>query len=167
MDVDSIDDIETLRVVARSYQASWRQAEQRLERLEARLQKLEGSQQLQLQHEIDELKRQLSNRDRLIFGAHSERRRRDADKEKLAKDAEGHGPTEQPELESLKRVHELDDADRICPSCGGQLQPWAGQSEDSEEVDVIERRVLLVKHRRQKYRATAAAAWRRRRGRRS
>ena len=52
----------------------------------------------------------------------------------------------------MERVHELDDADRVCPSCGGQLQPWAGQSEDSEEVDVIERRVLLVNHRRQKYR---------------
>ena len=52
----------------------------------------------------------------------------------------------------MEREHELDAADRTCPSCGGELQAWDGQSEDSEEVDVIERRVILVKHRRRKYR---------------
>lgn len=153
MDLDRIDDIETLRAVAKSYEHSWRKAEEKLARLEARLDKLEGSDQLELQQEIDALKVQLATRDRLLFGKSSERRGRGKKRKKaIGGKQTGHGPTEQPELEVVERTHELDLADQTCPSCGGELQPWDGQSDDSEEVDVIERRVILLKHRRQKYR---------------
>lgn len=46
----------------------------------------------------------------------------------------------------------LDDADRMCPQCVGTLQPMAGQTEDAEEITVVERRFTLVTHKRQKYR---------------
>ena len=49
-------------------------------------------------------------------------------------------------------MHILDAADEMCPKCGAQLQEFAGQCEEADEVDVIERRFVLVKHKRQKYR---------------
>src|SRR5262249_54583465 len=52
----------------------------------------------------------------------------------------------------------LDEADRrSCPQCGGVLKAWEGQFEESEEIDVIERRFVLKKHKRQKYRCTCNA----------
>ncbi len=64
----------------------------------------------------------------------------------------GHGPTAQPKLEVVAEVHDLDEADRVCPSCGGQLLLWEEQDDETEEVDVIERRFVVRKHVRKKYR---------------
>jgi transposase len=49
-------------------------------------------------------------------------------------------------------VHALDEADRVCTSCGGELQLWEGQSEDSEEIESIQRCFIRVLHKRLKYR---------------
>jgi hypothetical protein len=38
------------------------------------------------------------------------------------------------------------------PGCGGALTEMAGQFEESEEVDVVERSFRIVRHKRQKYR---------------
>jgi transposase len=38
------------------------------------------------------------------------------------------------------------------PQCGGTLTEWPEQTEDAEEITVVERRFMLVQHRRQKYR---------------
>jgi len=46
----------------------------------------------------------------------------------------------------------LPEADRVCPQCGGTLTELAGQTEDAEEITVVERQFVLVRHRRQKYR---------------
>jgi hypothetical protein len=32
-------------------------------------------------------------------------------------------------------VHDLDEADQKCTSCGGDLAEWPGQFEESEEVE--------------------------------
>lgn len=64
----------------------------------------------------------------------------------------GHGPKPQPKLPVQELLYELDAPDRTCPSCGKELAAWAGNFDDSDEVDVIERRFVLVRHRRQKYR---------------
>jgi transposase len=53
---------------------------------------------------------------------------------------------------AVSAQHELDAADRTCPHCGGTLTEMPGQTEDADEIDVVERRFALVKHRRQKYR---------------
>jgi hypothetical protein len=45
-------------------------------------------------------------------------------------------------------VHVLDAADQTCPQCGGTLRPMAGQTEDAEENTVVERRFVLVTHKR-------------------
>ncbi len=64
----------------------------------------------------------------------------------------GHGPTPQPQLPIEVVEHELDEADRVCTSCGGHLAEWAGQHDESEEVDVLELKYVLKKHVRKKYR---------------
>ncbi len=61
-------------------------------------------------------------------------------------------PREQPELPIVEEIHKLDVPDQTCPQCGGQLQEWAGQFEESFETDVLERRFFRRKHKRQKYR---------------
>jgi transposase len=64
----------------------------------------------------------------------------------------GHGPRVQPTLPLVEIVHTLEAPDRACTACGGALTEMAGQTEDSEEIDVVERSYRLVRHRRQKYR---------------
>jgi transposase len=64
----------------------------------------------------------------------------------------GHGPRAQPNLPVVPEVHELDEADQVCPSCGKQLKLWDGQDDETEEVDVVERHFVLKKHVRKKYR---------------
>ncbi len=64
----------------------------------------------------------------------------------------GHGPKSQPALEVKPQLWLLDEADRACPSCGERLEPWAGATDDSDEVDVIERVFVIRRHQRQKYR---------------
>jgi len=61
------------------------------------------------------------------------------------------GPTEQPKLPREPRLFELDDADRMCPSCGGGLEPMAGQFETSEMIDVVEVSYRIVEVQQQKY----------------
>jgi transposase len=70
---------------------------------------------------------------------------------KKPKDRENTGPTEQPRLPLEERVFELDEADRVCPSCGGGLSPMAEQFEESEMIDVVEVSYRLVQVKQQKY----------------
>jgi transposase len=61
------------------------------------------------------------------------------------------GPTAQPDLPIVERTFTLDDPDRTCTSCGGDLQPMKDQFEESAMIDVIEVRYELVKVKQQKY----------------
>lgn len=70
---------------------------------------------------------------------------------KKPKDRTKTGPTEQPRLPFEERVFELDEADRVCPSCGGGLSPMTGQFEESEMIDVVEVSYRVVKVKQQKY----------------
>ena len=102
---------------------------------------------------LADLEQQLAVRNKMLFGRASEKRKQ----EKVATDPgpqTGHGPREQPELAHVEREHELDDADRVCTSCGGALSEMAVQFEESEEVDALERQFVLVRHKRKKYRCS-------------
>src|SRR5262245_66268992 len=55
-------------------------------------------------------------------------------------------------------VHVLVETDRGCPACGGTLRAMTGQTEDSEEITVVERQFVLLQHRRQKYRCACNGA---------
>ena len=67
------------------------------------------------------------------------------------KKREKFGSTEQPKLPHVETVFELDMADRTCLSCGGALEPMAGQFEDSELIDFVEISYRIVKAKQQKY----------------
>jgi transposase len=64
------------------------------------------------------------------------------------------GNTAQPALPLVEEKFELDDADKTCPSCGGELSPMTGQFEESEMIDVIEVSYRLVQVKQQKYTCT-------------
>lgn len=57
----------------------------------------------------------------------------------------------------MDEVHALDAADQICPECGGKLNEWENQFDDSEEIDVVEIQYVKRRHRRQKYRCTCCS----------
>ena len=81
------------------------------------------AQSLQLQ--IAELEQQLAARNRALFGDSSERRDAGAEGKTKAKSEvenpqSGHGPRQQV-LEVIEKVHDLDEADRQCKTCGGEL----------------------------------------------
>lgn len=149
--LDDLDDVQ-IRRAANVLERENRKLIHKNAKLESRVRELEGKQPTQLELRIAELERQLAERNRLLFGDKTERRQRTDREGHAAADKRGHGPQSQPELPIVEEQHQLDEADQACPSCGGTLEPWDGQSEDSDEVDVIERRFVIVRRRRQKYR---------------
>ena len=64
----------------------------------------------------------------------------------------GHGPNPQPQLERIETPQLLVASDALCTTCGGELASWDGQEEVSEEVSVIERKLVVLVHRREKKR---------------
>jgi len=129
---------------------------QKIVELTRELMALKGESAEQLKLRIAELERQLAVKNRILFGDKSERREGDESREPTPEPPKppqtGHGPKPQPKLPLTEVVHEHDEADKVCPACGDALQAWEGQFEESEEIDVIERRFVLKKHKRQKYR---------------
>ncbi len=45
----------------------------------------------------------------------------------------------------------------MCPKCGGHLGEMKGQSEDADEIDIVERRLVVRKHKKLKYRCKCNA----------
>jgi len=126
----------------------------KLRALAEELARLRGDTLPTAQHELAFLKELLAQRERALFGPSSEQRPHRDDPEPAPPPAprRGHGPAAQPRLPIVEKIHELDTADRICPQCGGTLKEMTGQTEDSEEITVVERQFVLVKHQRKKYR---------------
>lgn len=146
MDLRREKDIEHLRRVALAQQV---QIEQLLRVLKSKCEELEA-----LKGNPDELQQTLALIETLTKqqtaaaeaagtasgGAKGQRKKR-----------EHFGSKEQPRLPIEERVFELDTADRACPSCGGALQPMAGQFEESEMIDFVEVSYRVVKVKQQKY----------------
>ncbi len=125
----------------------------KLQTLTAELARLRGDARPAAELELEFLKELLAQRERALFSASSERRPRPTPEEAPpAAPRRGHGPTAQPHLPTVEVVHELAAADQTCPQCGGTLKEMPGQTEDAEEITVVERRFVLVQHRRKKYR---------------
>jgi transposase len=111
-----------------------------------------------LQLKLVELERQLAQARAELFGPSSEKRPRAEAPAPAAgeeKSPRGHGPRQQT-LPVEEVVHALDEADKQCPQCGGALTEMQGCFEEAEEVDVVERRFVLKRHKRQKYRCGCA-----------
>jgi len=113
-----------------------------------------GHKKKQLELQIAELERQLATRNKKLFGDSSERRPSEQPTAPQPTAPQtGHGPRQQ-ELPVVERIHELDVADRTCPSCGGELKEWEGQFEESREIDMYERQFVKLHHKRKKYRCS-------------
>jgi transposase len=109
------------------------------------------------------LERHLAKLTKQVFGPSSEQRTTDApgdasaegdDKTKdddKKKKKRGHGPKEQPKLPVVSVEHDLDDADKMCPNCGGGLHEMEGQYEEHDEIDVIPLQFVIKRHKRKKY----------------
>jgi transposase len=151
-------DIERLRQAALLLEQENARLFQRLERLAGELHEARGEEAQSLQLEIAHLKEQLASRTKALFGDSSERRPCAEQKANEKREARGgHGPREQKALPIVEVVQELDEPDQACPSCGGDLQPMAGQFEEADEIDVVERSFRIVRHKRQKYRCRCGA----------
>lgn len=107
-----------------------------------------GIEQMQL---LADLEHQLAMRNKMLFGRSSEKRGAKQPEAEKAPQV-GHGPREQKELAVVEREHELDAADRVCTRCGEPLEEMAGQFEEADEVDVLERQFVVLRHKRKKYR---------------
>lgn len=161
LDVDTVQDVTLLRQVIRLQESEIARLHKRLSDLSRRLAQMEGkSESAALQMELIKLSEQLSGLEHRLYGPSSEKQPRPAS----ATDGEpppkrtGHGPTPQPELPQMQTRHTLEATERTCPLCQETMAEWSGQSEDSEEISVLERRFVLVTHKRQKYRCRCNAA---------
>ncbi len=158
MRIEQITDMEQLRQVAQLLEAENTRLHKRLEVLVAQLAALEGkSGSEQLQKELCKLQEQMAVLQQRMFGRSSEKSPHPAgSKEK--KPQVGHGPHAQPLLPVVERRHELDEPDQVCTLCGHALEPLGDQTEDSEEISVVQRKFVLVQHKRVKYRCDCCLA---------
>jgi len=103
--------------------------------------------------EIKKLNEQLAAKNRELFGSsRSERRGSPDELAKPKKKQPGHGPTKQLKLPVMEIKHVRADPKQ---ECCHQIQPvMAGQTEDTDQVTIIERRVVVCRHMSQKYRCT-------------
>lgn len=154
--IDEIHDADTLRQVAVLLERENQRLHDRLQRLTVELAHLRGEDAAAAQIHLEFLRELLAQRERALFGDSSEKRPRPAGPADTAPapaaPARGHGPTAQPTLPHVETMHTLPEDDRSCPQCGGTLTELKGQTEDAEEITVVERRFVVVQHRRQKYR---------------
>lgn len=157
--IEHVKDIETLRQMAMLLERENQRFVERIKQLTLEISRLKGEDANKAQQELALLQELVDRRNRALFGDSSEKRPRHStgDESKEREPRRGHGPKAQPELPIVERVHELDDADRTCKVCGGVLDEMGDQVEESEEVTVVEREFVLIKHRRKKYRCKCNA----------
>lgn len=116
--------------------------------------------QLALSMELDLLQRKIDDLNHELFGRSSERRGRKTDpagKPKPPKKRQtGHGPKPQPELKTEDQQHLLPPGEDRCRKCGSSepLKAWEGQTQDTEEVEIVERTFKIVVHKCQVYACT-------------
>ena len=160
VDIRSEHDIETVRQVALLLDRENGRLVEQNKKLRLENAVLQGRDPSHLQIELDIAKDLLALREKALFGRSSEKRPGPdgtGDAPAQAPPRKGHGPRPQPALPVVEQVHDLPEAERGCTVCGGTLKPMGGQAEESEEITVVERRFVVVKHRRNKYRCACNA----------
>ena len=154
VDLDREQDIEELRRIAHAQQAQIRILLEAIEKQRYELASLKGHKydaQLTLKMlEALQAKAKLAEKALAAAEAAKRERERDAPKKERAPRSST-GPTDQPRLPVIEREFLLDDADRACPSCGGNLQPMKGQFDESEMIDVVDVTYQVIKVKQQKY----------------
>jgi transposase len=157
--VEKLDDPALVKQAALLLEQENARLHSRLRELTVEIAKLKGNDgPKQLQLEIVRLQEQMAMLRQEMFGASSEKRKASAELPAPRPSRNGHGPRQQTELPVEEHAHELAEADRVCPDCGAMLAEWEGQTEDSEEITVVERHFIVRKHRRKKYRCKHGCA---------
>ena len=159
--LESEKDIELLRQAALLLERENQRLTAKVVELTKELLVAQGKDKEVLQQRLALLEQQLAAQTKKIFGDSSEKRadghEQSEQGEKKKKPQPGHGPRKQPNLLEIEVEHDLDEPDQVCTSCGGKLEEWLGQFETSEEVDLIERRFILKKHKQKKYRCACGS----------
>lgn len=154
LNVETTNDVSVLKQVATLQEQEIKRLKSLLHAQQKELAVLKGLTPEQMQLRIATLELQLDQRNKVLFGKSSEQRNKPqsvSDSNKAKQEQRGHGNKEQPQLQLVEQVHNLDKADEQCPKCGGELWVFKDQFEESEEISHVERRFVLVKHKRQKY----------------
>jgi len=153
--------LEVLREVALLLEQENRRLHQKIQQLTLTLARLQGQEGTSaLQGELEALQELLSRREKALFGDSSEKRPGPVSSvaQPEPKPRKGHGPREQLQLPIAEVLHVLDESNRDCPACGGHLEEMKDQQEVSDEITVVQRRFLVARHLRQKYRCRCNAA---------
>jgi transposase len=145
VDIHRENDVEQLRRIALTQQSEIRRLLDALQSKCNTIDELRGESG-ELQHTLDALNEQQARQDEK-----SRKEPKTDGKTRRKRKQRGHGPKEQPKLERTEELFVLDEPDKACPNCGGELTPLAGQYESSELVDVVEVSYRLVDVKRQKY----------------
>lgn len=149
------DDVADLNTVRREIIARWYEEQQLRDKLEA-AEERERALLAQLADLELRLRAALAAKNAgAKTGKNKSERRRTGTNTKPPKSDEaqtGHGPTEQPHLEQQEKVFDLDEPDKVCPSCGGELREWVGHDDTSVLIEVVERRFVCQQIRQKKYR---------------
>lgn len=158
--IEKEQDVEVLRQVAVLLLRENQTLRERIRSLQVEIARLSGADTSVLQLELEQLQELLAQREKALFGDSSEKRPRRASEEPAGEPAaqRGHGPRQQRQLPLIDQVHELPTDQRQCPQCGGELVEMDKQFEESEEISVVERRFVVVRHCRKKYRCRCNAA---------
>ena len=160
--IEAIEDPKLLKQVAVLLQRENERLHRRLEQVLRELAVLRGAEgSAQLALELEKLQAQVNALNKKLFCPSSEKREQPGAEQEAPKESTpktGHGPRPQPQLRQVEIPHELKPDERKCGSCQGDLRPWDGQFEESEEISVVEREFVVVKHKRAKYRCKCEAA---------
>lgn len=158
--IEKEQDVEVLRQVAILLLRENQTLRERIRSLQVEIARLSGADTSALQLELVQLQELLAQREKALFGDSSEKRPRRASEEPAGEPTaqRGHGPRPQPQLPLIDQTHELPADQRQCPQCGGELVEMGKQFEESEEITVVERRFVVVRHCRKKYRCRCNAA---------
>jgi transposase len=163
MRVPEIRDLDTAREVTRLLEQEVARLSTKVAELTKELAKLrgqEGSRQLEI--ELVKLREQNALLRHALYGRSSEKRPRPGgagDEEKDEKPQPGHGPRPQPELPEITEDHPLDGKLGRCKLCGKPVEEWPGQFEESEEISVIARQFVRIRHRRARARCQCRATY--------
>jgi len=87
-----------------------------------------------------------------VTRAGNEGRPRDDSQDTKKKPQTGHGPTPQPNLEIQSEFFDLDEPDRVCPTCSDPLERWEDGDDESEIIESVQRKWVVKKCRLAKYR---------------
>jgi transposase len=140
-------DIEELRRIALAQQAQIDQLLAVLAKQSSDIDKLRGKPgDLQLQLKMLQVLQEKAKATQDALAKASASREKKPDRKPRAST----GPTEQPNLPIVEQKFELDEPDRACPSCGGELRA-SGQFDESEMIDVVKVEYRVVKVKQQKY----------------